>query len=644
MGAVWTAFDPDLRRRVAVKVLRQGEAPSTRLVERFHREALSIAQLHHPNVLQIHEFGVDNGFPFIVMELLSGEDLRARLQRQTRMSVGAVANIVSQAARALAAAHAAGIVHRDLKPANLFLARADGQETLKILDFGVATILEGDATERRTSPGKRAGTPQYMSPEQALGSPLDHRSDLWSLAVVVYVALTGRSPFEAPTVQLVVDRILSAPVESPRHLVPSLPEEVDAFFARAFARNPSERFQSATELAAAFAAIDEAARGWCSRILVVDDENDVEVLVKQLFRKQIRAGTYDFIFARNGDEGLRQLGEQPDVDVILSDINMPGMDGLTFLGHIGEVNPVAKTVIVSAYGDMANIRTAMNRGAFDFLIKPIEFKDLSATLHKTVQQVRGVRQTLRALGENTTLRLLVGAGVAERLLRHAPASIATHAEREEAAVAFIDVHGFSPVVGAEDPGAAVRLLNDYLEIIVPELTVREGTPLRFDGGTVMATFRGADHLERAVDACLAARARLRPHVATPTGKASYELAMAAGIDAGPLTFGGLGSERIGRVEWTALGEIVAGAARLRSLATTDQILVRDAVRKKIEGRFRCERVSGLPEGAADIEGAVFNVVGPNASDEHRAESAARTMTGDSTELPIPGSWSARGER
>src|SRR5262245_43186920 len=128
------------------------------------------------------------------------------------------------------------------------------------------------------------------------------------------------------------------------------------------------------------------------KILVVDDEPDLELLVRQKFRKQIRAEEYEFAFARNGVEALQKLGAEPDIELVLTDINMPEMDGLALLTKIGELALLVKSVIVSAYGDMPNIRTAMNRGAADFLTKPIDFSDLEITINKTVQQVQDLRQ------------------------------------------------------------------------------------------------------------------------------------------------------------------------------------------------------------------------------------------------------------
>ena len=143
-----------------------------------------------------------------------------------------------------------------------------------------------------------------------------------------------------------------------------------------------------------------------AKILVVDDETDLQVLIKQKFRKKIRDRSYEFVFAVNGKDALKQLQQHKDVDIVLSDINMPEMDGLTLLSKLNESHSLLKSVIVSAYGDMENIRMAMNRGAFDFVTKPINFSDLELTIEKTLRHVNQVKQTLKAIKENNILKML----------------------------------------------------------------------------------------------------------------------------------------------------------------------------------------------------------------------------------------------
>ena len=154
-----------------------------------------------------------------------------------------------------------------------------------------------------------------------------------------------------------------------------------------------------------------------AKILVVDDEADLELLIKQKFRRKIRENIYEFVFAQNGEEALLRLGEHPDMDIILSDINMPVMDGLTLLNRLPGANPIVRAVMVSAYGDMQNIRTAMNRGAFDFVCKPVDFEDLDLTMEKTVNHVNQVRETVKAIKENNILKMYVDENVLNFMTR-----------------------------------------------------------------------------------------------------------------------------------------------------------------------------------------------------------------------------------
>src|SRR6187399_522283 len=176
-----------------------------------------------------------------------------------------------------------------------------------------------------------------------------------------------------------------------------------------------------------------------AKILVVDDETDLEVLIKQKFRQKIREHKYEFLFAINGKHALEQLELNTDVDIVLSDINMPEMDGLTLLSRINEQKTLLKAVIVSAYGDMENIRIAMNRGAFDFVTKPINFEDLALTIEKTVNQVNQIRETLKAIKENNILKMYVDETVLKFMGSHEFESSLMLNENVEATVAFIDI-------------------------------------------------------------------------------------------------------------------------------------------------------------------------------------------------------------
>src|SRR6187397_310462 len=182
-----------------------------------------------------------------------------------------------------------------------------------------------------------------------------------------------------------------------------------------------------------------------AKILVADDETDLEMLIKQKFRQKIRENKYEFVFAINGNDALEKIKKHPDVDIVLSDINMPEMDGLTLLSRLNESNPLIKAVIVSAYGDMENIRAAMNRGAFDFITKPINFTDLSLTVEKTLKHVAQIRETLRAIKENNILKMYVDEAVLKFMATREFESSLIANETIEATVAFLDICSFTAI-------------------------------------------------------------------------------------------------------------------------------------------------------------------------------------------------------
>lgn len=245
-----------------------------------------------------------------------------------------------------------------------------------------------------------------------------------------------------------------------------------------------------------------------TKILVADDEADLETLIRQKFRQKIREQQYDFVFACNGNDALQKIQQNPDVDIVLSDINMPEMDGLTLLSRLGESAPMIKTVMVSAYGDMDNIRTAMNRGAFDFVTKPVNFDDLELTMQKTIRHVEQLRETLKAIKENNILKMYVDQNVLNFMgSREYEQSLMAN-ETIEASVAFIDICGFTAISEKESPDTVVQLLNKYFDIMVKEIIAQNGLVDKFIGDCVMAVFKGNYHLDRAIDACIAIRNKI----------------------------------------------------------------------------------------------------------------------------------------
>jgi serine/threonine-protein kinase len=253
MGLVWVADHVTLGCEVAVKFIA-GERPGKQHELRFAREAKLAARIKSPHVVRIFDHGLtDDGQPYIVMELLDGESLAARLERAGPLDPAAVELLVSQIAEALEQAHDLGIVHRDIKPSNLFLLRSGYELFAKVLDFGIAKQTDGDAARAITETGALVGTPLYMSPETLL-SPrsADHRADLWALAVVAYHALTGRPAYEGETPAALAFAIEQRRLVPPSAHVDGLSPELDAWFKLALSWDLDARFATAPELARSF--------------------------------------------------------------------------------------------------------------------------------------------------------------------------------------------------------------------------------------------------------------------------------------------------------------------------------------------------------------------------------------------------------
>jgi serine/threonine-protein kinase len=252
MGSVWRGVHVHLDSPVAIKLLKSGIADDPEMLERFLREAKSAAAVRSSHVVQIFDYGVDAELPFIAMELLVGEPLDARLKARGLLEPPELDKIFTEIARAVQNAHDLGVVHRDIKPANIFIAREGDHEVTKVLDFGIAKLVDDRLTApvgTGTHTGNILGTPSYMSPEQARGQRrVDHRADLWSLAVLAFECLTGRHPFDSTTLGDLVVKICTAQPLLPSE-VAKVPVTFDAWFLRGVSKKPEERFSSATEMA-----------------------------------------------------------------------------------------------------------------------------------------------------------------------------------------------------------------------------------------------------------------------------------------------------------------------------------------------------------------------------------------------------------
>lgn len=328
-----------------------------------------------------------------------------------------------------------------------------------------------------------------------------------------------------------------------------------------------------------------------AKILVVDDEADLEALVKQKFRKKIRENVYEFVFAQNGEEALQKVNEHPDLDIVLSDINMPVMDGLTLLSRLPEANPIIKAVVVSAYGDMQNIRTAMNRGAFDFVCKPVDFEDLDVTMEKTINHVRQLHDTMQAIKENNILKMYVDENVLNFMAHKEFENTLLKNELMEATVMFIDVCGFTAITENVPANIVVNLLNGLFDKIVKEVINQGGHVDKFMGDAVMAVFRGDYHLDRAIDTALAIRSQLSSLDPISAGNdKEFKAEVSVGINSGEMVSGNIGSASLKRLDYTVIGDSVNLAQRLQSAAKAGQIVITEEIYQKAKESFSCAKL------------------------------------------------------
>lgn len=344
-----------------------------------------------------------------------------------------------------------------------------------------------------------------------------------------------------------------------------------------------------------------------AKILIVDDEADLQALIKQKFRKQIRSQEYEFIFADDGGDALEKLVIHPDIDIILSDINMPGMDGLTLLAHLNEEKPLIKTVMVSAYGDMANIRTAMNKGAFDFITKPIDFEDLEVTMQKTIKHVLHVKETFQAVKENNILKMYVDESVLRFMASREFESSIMANESIEASVVFIDICSFTSISERESANDVVKLLNEYFDVIVKKIIEHKGYIDKFIGDAVMAVFRGEQHLQNAIKACLAVQEQIE---ALPAWhhEVDFKPKVSMGINSGEMVSGNIGSVTLKRLDYTVIGDVVNTAQRLQSAAKPAQIIISEASYHLMQDYFTCNEVGGIRLKNKEEEVTIYEVL------------------------------------
>ena len=356
-----------------------------------------------------------------------------------------------------------------------------------------------------------------------------------------------------------------------------------------------------------------------AKILAVDDEPDFELLIRQRFRRQIRAGKFAFRFAQNGEEALAVLAKEPDIGLLLLDINMPVMDGLTLLAELRERQSDARAIIVSAYGDMANIRTAMNRGAFDFVTKPVDLNDLEITIMKTLDDIAKLRELDRRRATAERART--------NLARYfSPNLVAMLADRDEplgavrrqtVAVLFVDIVGFTRMAERLAPEAVVTMLRQFHERMTAQIFACGGTVEKYIGDAIFAVFGLPDarpddpaNALQCADMMIAALAGWNVERGQ---QGDQPLAIGIGLNYGPAVLGDVGSEH--SLSFTVIGDTVNTASRLQGLTRSlgTPLVVSDAL---------VSAVAAMPQG--DTAGSAAELLGAL---EDQGEQALRGRSG-----------------
>jgi adenylate cyclase len=279
-----------------------------------------------------------------------------------------------------------------------------------------------------------------------------------------------------------------------------------------------------------------------TKILVADDEADLEALIKQKFRRQIREHKYEFFFALNGVEALQKVEQEPGIDIVLSDINMPVMDGLTLLNKLPELSHVGK-----------------------------------------------LRETVQAIKENNILRMYVDETVLNFMNRREFETTLMANETVQATVAFVDICSFTSISENASADVVVKLLNSYFDVMVKEIIGQGGYIDKFIGDAVMAVFRGDYHLDKAIDACLSVREQIEKLPAAPEGL-NFTPKVSIGISSGEMVSGNIGSASLRRLDYTVIGDVVNTAQRLQSAAKEGQIVIEESAYEKVKEAFQCRKV------------------------------------------------------
>jgi serine/threonine-protein kinase len=471
MSIVYRGVDPVMQRATALKVIRKedldpAEAPA--ILERFKREAQAAGSLHHPNIVAIYEYGEDETFEWIAMELVEGRTLRDHLLAGWRPDLARLPSVLEQLLEALDYSHGRGVVHRDVKPGNVLVS---DMGVAKMSDFGIARVERSHLTQK----GEVLGTPSYMAPEQYEGGEIDERTDIYSAGVIVYEVLCGRRPFDGEGGNL-MRQILQEPPPPASNFEPRLPITIDMVLGiagnvgalrRALGSSVTPESAKKPEPTVSIPAPVAAPAKPSVRkpaVLFVDDEERVLNALSHLFRD-----TYDVETANGGAQALERLAARR-FHVLVSDQRMPGMIGVELLRQAKGVAPGTVRLLLTGYSDLAAIVGSVNESeVFRFVSKPWQEEDLRATIAEAVDVAIAIEAAaagpVPALPPNAAVLVLGDAALARAARELAnKAYKVSEAATVEAALEILAAEEVAALVcdldlRAADPGALLRVLK-----------------------------------------------------------------------------------------------------------------------------------------------------------------------------------------
>lgn len=473
-STVYKGLDTLLGREIALKVLLPHVRETTR--KRFFQEAMAAAQLNHPNIMAIYDRGDDNDRSFLVIEYVDGEALTSYIPSPADV----VVDLGSQIARALDYAHEREIIHRDIKPANIKVTK---QGQVKIMDLGLALPREA---QRVTAPGMVIGTPAYISPEQAQGQPLDRRTDIYSLGIVLYEMITGQLPFNADDITALLLQHVQQPAPSPRLIVSDLSRALEGVILKTLEKNISRRFQTARALADALQASlspappssptdattprrpegfsqniqtdqlrEPSRRGKTIRVVMADDHT----LLRRTLASYLEQSDEFVIMAESGDgeSALAQtIAIQPDV--LILDLNMPIKGGLDILPEVRAKAPNTKILVLTGRDDDLYIMRALRSGAHGYLLKSTDEQKL-----------------VEAIGKILDGEIVMGKGIAEKVVSGLLGNKKddNQLDETETQILLYIAKGYSNEQVADVLGVSVISLVETLANLMNKLNVRD---------------------------------------------------------------------------------------------------------------------------------------------------------------------------